>query len=156
VGFLVVVALILFVTIVSSPQGSGLNQATPTANPAKGDARLVDPRQLVADPQAFRGQNLYLQGKALNVEQHPDYTWVQLFAQVPGKTSSSTESVVVEFRPKAPAVLKDECYRIYGVGAGTQNVTRTLTGATNAVPYVTGYAYESAPQDQFKFGCASP
>src|SRR5437660_1336300 len=73
-----------------------------------------------------------------------------------GKSSASTESIVVEFRPKVVALLKDECYRIYGVAEGTQEVTRTLTGAKNSVPYVSGYGFDAAPQGEFGIGCAAP
>jgi hypothetical protein len=160
VGCLVIVGLIVVLSLIGSSQGGKVQLAAstlaPTAPPAKSDAKLVDPRLLVADPQSFRGQNIYLQGKALNVDQRADYTWVQLLAQVPGKTEGSTESIVIEFRPKLPAFLKDECYRVYGVADGTQDVTRTLTGATNTVPLVEGYAFDSAAIGQFKIGCAPP
>ena len=161
VGCLVIIGIVGLLGIIASSQ-SGTSQTslptsvTPTVPPVKADAKLVDPRLLVADPQSFRGQNIYLQGKALTVDQHPDYTWVQLLAQVPGKSSASTESIVVEFRPKASGFLKDECYRVYGIAAGTQDVTRTLTGAKNTVPLVAGYAFDSAPAGQYNIGCAAP
>jgi hypothetical protein len=156
----VIVGLIVVLSVLRSSQGGrtqlSVSTLSPTAPPAKADAKLVDPRLLVADPQSYRGQNIYLQGKALNVDQRADYTWVHLLAQVPGKSEGSTESIVVEFRPKLPAFLKDECYGVYGVANGTQDVTRLLTGATNTVPLVAGYAFDSAPVGQFKIGCAPP
>jgi hypothetical protein len=156
VWFLVLIGLLGVCGVVSQGSRPASVDSAPTTAPDKAQAKIVDPRLLVADPNAYRGQNLYLQGKALTVEQHPDYTWVQLLAQVPGKTEGSTETVVVEFRPRIATLLKDECYRMYGVAAGTQKVTRTLTGATNEVPYVNGYAFASAPQGEFKIGCAAP
>ena len=76
--------------------------------------------------------------------QHPDYTWVQLSATVPGRLEIQ-QSVVVEFRPKRTAVLQQECYALTGTGAGTQSVTRLLTGARNEVPLVRGAVAETRP-----------
>jgi hypothetical protein len=129
-------------------------RATEAARPTKANATVLDPRRLVAEPNSFKGQNIALQGKALNVDQRSDYTWVQLMAQPPGRTT--TESVVVELRPKSTEVLKDECYRMYGVVSGTQRVTRTLTGASSDVPLVAGYAWEKARAGEYGFGCAAP
>jgi hypothetical protein len=117
-------------------------------------AQLLDPRLLVSDPKARVGQNIILQGKALNVDQYDDYTWVNLQAVVPGR--STTEAIVVEMRPKTPQLLSDECYRFFGVVEGTTEVQRKLTGAVNEVPLVYGYLYETAPRGRFDIGCASP
>jgi hypothetical protein len=132
----------------------------PTPAPSKSQAQYVDPRELVADPKAFVGRNVLLQGKTLTVDQRDGsavtsaYTWVQVMAQVRGRYT--TESIIVEMRPKAPNLLRDERYRLYGVVAGTQKVTRTLTGAVNEVPLISGYAWEPAPADSTGIGCASP
>lgn len=126
---------------------------TPTAQPpARADAVAVDPRRLAAEPGAFVGQNVWLYGRALNVEQRDDYTWLQIMAQVADRTV--TEFVVVEVSPKNTTILKDECYRVYGVGAGTQDVTRTLTGASGKAPLVRAYAVE--PVARTVSGCAAP
>lgn len=116
-------------------------------------AKVLDPRQLVSDPKAFLDQAVILQGKALTVTQNSDYTWVQLMAVVPGRTT--TESIVIEFRPKDAALLKDECYRVTGIVAGTQKVTRTLTGATNEVPVVNGLRWQTSLRDRFG-SCVAP
>ncbi len=135
-------------------------RATEAARPRREQAVYLDPRELVADPKAYIGRNILLQGKALNVEHsdgdrlNPSYTWVNLLAQVRGR--STTESIVVMLRPKDPKILSDECYRFYGVVAGTQRVTRLLTGAVNEVPLVNGYAWESVGRDAFNIGCVSP
>jgi hypothetical protein len=122
--------------------------------PKKEEARVLDPRELVGDPKAFVGRNIILQGNALNVDQNADYTWINLQAVVPGRTT--TESIVVEMRPKVPQILKDECYRLYGIVEGTQTVRRLLTGATNEVPLVRGYTYEKSPVGRSGIGCAGP
>ncbi len=122
--------------------------------PSPAAARLIDPRELAADPQAFIGHNVILQGRTLTVNQHEEYTWVQVLALVPGR--STDESIAVEFWPKQPRILRDECYRVYGIVVGTQSVTRLLTGATNVVPLVYGYAFTPAPRDRFDIGCAPP
>ena len=75
-------------------------------------------------------------------------------AQPLGRTT--TESVVVELRPKAPNVLKDECYRLFGIADGTQRVTRTLTSAPADLPLVRGYAWEPGPPGERGAGCAAP
>lgn len=77
-----------------------------------------------------------------------------MLALVPGR--STDESIVVEMRPKQLRLLRDECYRVCGVEVGTQTVTRLLTGATNVVPLVYGYAFEPAPRDCFGISCAPP
>jgi hypothetical protein len=134
--------------------GTAVGFAVTVQPPPAASARLIDPRELAADPTAFIGRNVILQGRALNVTQHDDYTWVQVLALVPGR--STDESIVVEMRPKQPRLLRDECYRVYGVVVGTQTVTRLLTGATNVVPLVYGYAFEPAPRDRFGISCAPP
>jgi hypothetical protein len=140
----------------TSSYGSTASQAAPKVDPStsKRQAKIVDPRRLVAEPDAHKGQNMIIQGKALNVTQNADYTWVNVQAQVPEK--STTESVVVEIRPKNPQVLKDECYRFYGMGGGSQKVTRLLTGAENSVAFINAYLVESAPSGKSGYGCADP
>jgi hypothetical protein len=76
------------------------------------------------------------------VAQHPDYTWVQLEAVVPDRYV--TQSIVIEFRPRAVDMLQGDCWTIYGIADGTQKVTRSLTGATNEVPLVRGYMYRGS------------
>jgi hypothetical protein len=111
--------------------------------PSKGAARVVDPRLLAANPSSYNGANLIVQGEALTVVQHGDYTWVQVLARIPGK-SYDAESVVVELRPAVPSFLPGECYAFYAVGAGTQRVERTLTGTASEVPLLRGYHYYSS------------
>lgn len=120
----------------------------PGPTPTKESAIYLDPRELVGDPKSFVGRNIWVQGKALNVNQQEAYTWIQLTAGVRDRPGSS-ENLVVEIFPKAPTILKDECYRLYGVVAGTQPVTRTLTGAKNEAAYIRGYAWEPAPRTSF-------
>lgn len=126
----------------------------PTPRPTKDTAEAIDPRRLVGDPNGYRGKNLVLQGKALNVQQEGDLTWVNLQAVVPGR--DTTESIAVVIRPRNSQILKDDCYRIYGVGAGTQEVTRTFTGAKETVPTVNSYLQEAAPTGRSGYGCAAP
>ena len=144
---LAVLSCVLLVTSCGAQSGP----IPATAPPIRADARNLDPRQLLADPKAYLGVNLSFQGKTLNVQQQDSFTWVQLLAQVPGR--STTESIVFEFRPKVPELLKDDCYRMYGVVAGTQEVTRTLTGAKETVPYLNGYLWERISPDRFGIGC---
>ncbi len=133
-----------------------LQALTPTATPAPGkaSARYVDPRELTADPKSFVGQNIFLQGQTLTVDDRGTYSWVQVQARVRGRTI--VEPVVVTFEPKEPKILSQECYRFYGVVAGTEKVTIILTGAANEVPLVRGYAWEPAPSGEYGIGCASP
>jgi hypothetical protein len=125
--------------------------ATPTPENTKANAEYMDPRQIAADAKGQTGKNVWLQGRALNVDQKGDYTWVQLEAEEAGRPT--TEYIVVEVRPKDSSILKEECYRFYGVVGGTQKVTRTFTGATNDAPFVKAYATESAPRAS-SIGCA--
>jgi len=123
---------------------------------------------VISDPRSFIGRNIYLQGKSLTVEQRPAesgglfstarpaYTWVQLLAQIRGKSTFQNESIVVEVVPADRSMLKDECYRIYGVVAGVQKVRLLLTGAEREVPVVTGYAFEKARAGDYDIGCANP
>ena len=120
----------------------------------KAQAKVVDPRLLVSDPNSFKGQAVILQGKALNVDQKSDHTWVQVMAQVPGR--STTESIVVEMRPRVSGLLSDECYRFYGVVQGTTKVRLILTGVSNDVPLVYGFAAESSPRGRLDIGCTAP
>jgi hypothetical protein len=129
-------------------------QRTAEARPRKETAEVVDPRRLVADPNSYKGRNVVLQGKALNVEQHSGYTWINMLAQVPERTT--TEAIAVETHGRNTQILKDECYRVYGTVEGTQEVRRVLTGANSNVPLVKSYLQESAPAGRSGFGCAPP
>lgn len=133
-----------------------LQALTPTATPApsKAGARYVDPRELTADPKSFVGQNIFLQGETLTVEHRDTYSWIQIQARVRGR--SIDESIVVRFEPKEPKILSQECYRIYGIVAGTEEMQLKLTGAINEVPLVRGYAWEPAPRGEYGIGCAGP
>ena len=125
----------------------------PTPPPSRSGATTIDPRRLAADPRSFVGQNVVLRGEALTVTQESDYTWVQVMAQVPGRPAV-TESIVVELVPRNPNVLRSECYAFYGVVRGTETVTRTLTGASNEVPVVTGYAADAIRHTNYGLSCA--
>lgn len=121
-------------------------------------ATVLDVRRLVSDPKAYVGQDIVVQGKALTVTHHASYTWVQVLAAAPGR-AATTESVVVEFRPRQPDILRDECYRMWGQVKGTQTVTRVLTGARNEVPVLDGFQYQSAPARTLGgqiIGCDAP
>lgn len=127
----------------------------PLASPPPwSEARAIDPRYLAANPDGYKGANLLVQGQALGVEQRNGYTWVQLLARIPGKESGD-ESIVVELHPTNPQLLKGECYRLYGVGAGTQRVTRTLTGAQTDVPLLNGYGWMQSPVSSYG-ACSAP
>jgi hypothetical protein len=156
------ITLISAITIGCSDPGSNNSQpvapavpqptAVPTAPPNRAQAAYLDPRELAADPRAFIGKNIILSGKALNVAVSKnrvggEYTWVQLMAQV--RNRNSTESIVIHFTPKDPKFLKDECYVVYGIVQGTEEVTRALTGAKNTDPQVSGYLWERQPSDRF-------
>jgi hypothetical protein len=81
------------------------------------------------------------------------YTWINLQSQVPGRTAT-TESKAVELEPADKLFLRDECVRVFGVVAGTQTVTRTLTGANNEVPLIAAYAaWGSSPKGSSGYGC---
>lgn len=116
-------------------------------------AAYVDPRLLTSNPSAYQGTPLYVQGLALNVEQHDSHTWVNLNAGVRG--NDSTESIVVRLYPAAPSLLSEECYRFYGVGNGTTRVIRTFTGAEMDVPEVQAFARDPSEPRQF-YGCEAP
>ena len=117
--------------------------APPKPVPDYHAAQALDPRRLAADPKAYRDMNVQLTGKALTVTQHDDYTWLSFLAKTPG--AATTESLALEIRPRAAAVLNQDCYTVYGVVGDPQTVTRTLTGAQNDVPTVTVYRFESTP-----------
>jgi hypothetical protein len=128
--------------------------ATPTPAPTRDGAVYIDPRLIVSDPNAYKGRNVLLQGKALNVDQKSDYTWINVLAEV--RDRDTNESMVVEFRPKRSNVLSEECYRFYGVVEGTRKVRIVLTGAEKEIPLVRGYDLEDAPRGKSGFGCAAP
>src|SRR5205823_6066769 len=99
------------------------------------------------------GQNLLLRGRAINVDQKADYTWVNFDAYVQGRTTS--DQLVVEFRPKQTGILRDDCYLVYGVAAGTQSVQFVFTGASKEAAVVDGYAWDALPRGEFS-ACADP
>jgi len=156
--FLVCFGIGVLLVIVGAAVGGGSSSNSSSSSvappPSKDQATAIDPRRLVGDPNSFKGQNIVLQGEALNVEEHSDYTWIDLQAGVPGR--DATETIVVETHPKNSNVLAQDCYRFYGVAAGTTTMKLLLTGVTNDVPLVNAYAVESAPQGDYGIGCAPP
>ncbi len=133
-----------------------LQALTPTAAPAPGktSSHYVDQRELASDPKSFLGQNILLQGQTLTVEHRDTYSWIQVQARVRGR--GVVETVVVRFEPKEPKILSRECYRFYGIVAGTEDTQLKFTGAINEVPLVRGYAWEPAPDGEYGIGCAAP
>lgn len=134
-------------------------------NQLRAGAEYLDPRELTSAPKSYVGRNITLQGRTLTVTHHdqqsgflssqPSHSWVQVIAQVRGR-DDTTESVVVKLYPKDVRVLKDECYKIYGVVAGTEQVQLVLTGASHDAPVIRGYTWDAAPPGRFGFGCAGP
>jgi hypothetical protein len=129
------------VTTFAYPSSTPVPASTPA--PDSRFAQTMDPRKLTADPNTYRGMNIELIGRAQSVSQHDDYTWAQLMAQARTDTTVS-ESLALEIRPRATsgAVLNGDCYKVYGIVADPQTVTRTLTGASNSVPTLTVYRFE--------------
>jgi hypothetical protein len=162
VVIVVVVALIVgaallyegFARSSRNPGGTASSQPTRVDPMNRTFAQVIDPRRLASDPDSFKGRNIIIQGKAQTVTQHSDYTWVQVMAQVPERNTA--ESIVVEVRPKDPNLIREECYRFYGMGGGTQTVTRQLTGAENKAALINGYWTEEAPRGRSNIGCADP
>jgi len=115
---------------------------------------MVDPQQLAADPNLFLDQDISVQGKALNVKQYAEYTWLELLAQ--GLDRDETESIAVEVRPKNVQLLLKQCYRVYGVGAGTQDLPGSLSGEQTTMPRLIAYAVDAAPVGTGASGCAVP
>ncbi len=124
----------------------------PTATPSKADAETIDPRRMVAAPKDYKGKRVVITGEANNVDHYDTYTWIQFLAQVPDR--NLTESVVVEIRPRDTAIVKSDCYRIYGTVAGTQTVKTVLTGATHESLQIDAYAWETYPPT--KYGSCAP
>jgi hypothetical protein len=104
--------------------------------PGIAEAACVDPRRLAADPPAYSGQAVRLQGRALAVGQLEAATWVQLMAEVPQRSDVAGESVVVYVRPKNLDLLRGEQYWVYGQVAGTVGLTLRLTGVREDNPLV--------------------
>jgi hypothetical protein len=152
------VALITFAWLTVATREPTNTAALPDATsnrpptPSKAQAEWIDPRRLAASPSDFRDHNIALFGKALTVDQHPDYTRVQLMAQPPG--GNVTALVVIELWPKAEEVRPGECYALFGVGLGTQHVTGALTGVEMEVPLVRGYSWEPSPPGPLGIDCA--
>jgi hypothetical protein len=141
----------------NAPEPTAVPTATPvptkTPDELEAEARYLDPRRLAAGPESYVGQNIFLQGSANNVGQEDDYTWVQLLAEV--RDRSITESIVVILVPPDPEVLREECYRFFGIVAGTTSTTVVLTGAEREEARVDAYAAEPSERDEFS-GCEAP
>lgn len=133
----------------------GAGRATPTtAAPQATLADPVDPRRLAADPAAYRGKNLVLEGRAMTVRQDADFTWIHLNADVLGVQAN--EDVVVRVRPKNADVLRGNCYEVRGLGAGTETATRALTGAPAVMPLIEAYAIRPGRSDSRQTYCVEP
>lgn len=138
-----------------STDNTAATNSAATGAASKDKAEYLDPRALAGDPKAHVGRNIYLQGESNTVDQKGDHTWLQLMSLVRDR-DFVTESIIVEMRPKDSAILKSECYRVYGVVKGTTKVKLLLTGAEQEVPLVSGYAVESAPRGASGIGCVTP
>ena len=131
-----------------------------TAIPAPADtpidrarATYLDPRILVGDPNGNRGTYVILRGMANNVSQKDGFTWIQFLAEVNGQ-NRPTESIVVRFLIRQIKILKQECYVIYGVVSGEEDVIQVATGVAAKTVGVTGYAWDSI--DRTSQGCVKP
>lgn len=112
---------------------------------------ITNPRLIASNPDGYRGVNLKFKGEVASVEHQPSYTWIHVFASVLNDRNRyelvGTESIVVEQYPRDTGIIKGACYEFFGVGGGTTEVTRQLTGATNRLPLVRGYYIHDG------FGC---
>ena len=52
---------------------------------------------------------------------------------------------MVELRPPEPDLLSAECYRFYGIIAGTTETRVVLTGVSSDRPLIQAYAFETSP-----------
>lgn len=129
-------------------------ESEPTLTPRQlqSDSKYVDPRLLTSDPESYLGQNVYIQGKALTVEQETGYTWVQVLAEV--RNDSSTESIIAFITPPEKSLLSNDCYKFYGYVDDPTIMTLRLTGAEVNVPTIEVYAH--AKKVDADFGCADP
>ncbi len=124
-------------------EGDGGTSASPPPAPAPTSGyEYVDPRLLAANPNQYVGKKVIVEGDAGTVEQPGGYTWMQIYAEVRGRTYL-WESLVVHFTPPQTGILRGDSYRVYGTVVGTENVVRTLTGATNTVTQIDGDRYEA-------------
>lgn len=154
-----ILAGIAFVYFISS-DGDGManrNTTSAQADPRMGmsppNATQIDFRALDADPARFKGQNITFQGTVLNVSQEDGYTWIQVLANEPD--IPATASIVVELVPPDSGVLKGNCIRVYGVGAGTTKIKLLTTGVVNDNALVAGYLAEKESAGLAGF-CSAP
>jgi hypothetical protein len=106
-------------------------------------AVAIDPRLLVANPRAYVGQNVLLQGQTLTVTHERAFSWVQLQATMPGRFD--LENIAVEFYPPDTSIQKGECVTVYAVMAGVQPIRYLMTGAEHDAPVVRGYEVARKP-----------
>ncbi len=125
-----------------------MSTATTDVATSRRAAKEADPRDIAADPNGLRGANVVLWGKALNVEQDADYTWVYLMAEVFARPDAD-QPIVLIIRPRRSSIVSDDWYIAYGIVSGTQSVKRLLTGASNDVASLDVYALDpkGAPRD---------
>lgn len=116
---------------------SGNKTATAAAALKPENAVYVDPRLLASAPDDYKGTNVVFDFYAGNVESDDDRT--ALYGEANVEASAGTESVVVYISPRAPQLLSDTCYRIYGFSDGTETVRIVLTGAETDVPEIRAY-----------------
>jgi hypothetical protein len=157
-------------TLKPLPTNTPVPTATPSSEERSKSAQPIDIRLLEANPNAYKGQNVVLYGKVTNASVTGKETWAQMTAQLlvnhsVSATSRSwatdnssankyiSESVALHLYNLATPLLSQECYTIYGTVNGSENVTRTLTGATNTVPGISVYLYQQGTKDQYGLSC---
>jgi hypothetical protein len=105
----------------------------------------IDPRKIAVDPTGYTGKGVKLVGKILNATKYSDYTWAQFVAQVPAwidpQSTYETSSFAAEFSLPSGGnqplpLLPGNCYLVVGWVGVPQQVTRTLTGASDVVPTI--------------------
>jgi hypothetical protein len=125
---------------------------TSTALADKAHAKVIDPRELVADPESFIGENVVLNGYARNVQTftdgreifglaRPSFTWTDFLATVPNRPGLLSQGLAVYFFPKNSKVLIGNDYRLWAIVRGTEETVIVQTGATHTVPDVEVYAW---------------
>lgn len=100
----------------------------------KSEYDVVDPLALAAAPNQWNGKRLELFGEIVNVQQNDTYTWIVLNAEVPGAILD--ESIIVRTKTAVASLVRGMIVRVYGTGAGTEEVQLVLTGATTNRPSV--------------------
>jgi hypothetical protein len=101
--------------------------------------RTLDVRELVKNPDRYKGTFIKMTGTVFNIDESGDSTYLQMWVQIPGGSQWDNEAVIVITDSALDGVYEDTAITVYSMGAGSQSGTNALGGTITQPVLVASY-----------------